>query len=99
MIHSDYYQNYKGPELTLAQIWTHETKKEDITEYIRNFYGEKNNWNSKLYNYKDIFPNKTGHKFYVEFHSHDGRKHWFYGLVGGQSQFFNPPLSTPMDQN
>jgi len=99
MIYSEYYRDYKGPDLTLSQIWTHETKKEDITEVIRNFYGKNNNWNGKLYTYKDIFPGRTGDKFYIEFKSNDGRKHWFHGFVGSEKQYFNPPLITPMNQS
>ena len=99
MIDLDYYKNYKGPHLILAQIWINEDKKEDITDYIKTFYGEENNWKGKLYTYKDIFPDKDSkYKFYVEFLSNNGRKHWFHGFVGEQNQFFNPPLHTPMNQ-
>ena len=28
MIELEYYKSYKGPNLTLAKIWTHESKKE-----------------------------------------------------------------------
>ena len=99
MIDFDYYKNYKGPHLILAQIWKIEDKKEDITDYIKTFYGEENNWKGKLYTYKDIFPDKDSkYKFYVEFLSNNGRKHWFHGFVGEQNQFFNPPLHTPMNQ-
>ena len=99
MIELEYYRDYKGPNLTLAKIWTHESEKEDITEHIKEFYGESNNWNGKLYTYEDIFPGRNGQKFYVEFLSDDGRKHWFHGYVGGKEQAFNPPLATPMDQS
>ena len=49
MIELDYYKNYLGPDLVLAQIWTHESEKETITDYMRDFYGENNNWNGMLY--------------------------------------------------
>ena len=99
MIELEYYRDYKGPNLTLAQIWNHESEKEDITEHVKEFYGESNNWNGKLYTYEDIFPGRNGQKFYVEFLSDDGRKHWFHGFVASQAQAFNPPLATPMDQS
>ena len=37
MIESEYYKKYSGPELVLAQIWTHESEKEKITDYMREF--------------------------------------------------------------
>ena len=86
----EYYQNYKGPNLTLAQIW----KK---TEKIQSFYGKENNWNGKLYKYSEIFPEKdSSYHFYVEFLDVNGRKHWFHGMVGESDQIFNPPLAMPL---
>ena len=98
MIELDYYKDYRGPELVLAQIWTHETEKEKITDYMREFYGENNNWNGMLYTYNEIFPGRKDHKFYLEFRGEDGRKHWFSGMVGSDEQTFNPPLVTPINQ-
>ena len=51
----EYYQNYKGPNLILAQIWKKKEERKNITEYIQTFYGERNNWNGKLYKYSEIF--------------------------------------------
>jgi flavodoxin len=91
MIDCEYYQNYKGPNLTLAQIWGDGEEREDITDHIQEFYGS-NDWNGKLYSYSEIFPDKNNtYSFYVEFHGEDGRKHWFYGQVGYPNQYFNPP--------
>ena len=68
MIDSEYYKNYRGPNLTLAQIWKHGEEKLDITEHIKEYYGFQNNWNGKLYTYDDIFPHKDHkYKFRVEF--------------------------------
>ena len=44
MIDSEYYQEYKGPNLTKAIL----NEKEDITKLIEFFYGEDNNWEKKL---------------------------------------------------
>tara|TARA_B100000035_G_C20722920_1_gene432021 strand:+ start:63 stop:371 length:309 start_codon:yes stop_codon:yes gene_type:complete len=100
MIDSQHYQNYKGPNLILAEIWKKEDNKENITEYIQNFYTENNNWNGKLYTYNDIFPGKDyTYKFKVVFLDDNKRKHWFHGMVGNPEQYFNPPLATPMNQN
>ena len=98
MIDCEHYQNYKGPNLTLAQIWKKGCERQDITENINTFYGE-NNWNGKLYTYSDIFPGKdSSYHFYVEFLDENNRKHWFHGMVGMPEQYFNPPLATPMNQ-
>ena len=99
MIESEYYQEYRGPNLTLAQIWKQGEEKLDITEYIKEFYGPNNNWQGKLYTYDDIFPNKNNeYKFKVEFVDDTGRNHWFHGMVGEPEQYFNPPLASPMNQ-
>ena len=98
MIDCEHYQNYKGPNLTLAQIWKKGCQRENITENIKKFYGE-NNWNGKLYQYSEVFPDKdSSYHFYVEFIDSTGRKHWFHGMVGEPNQIFNPPLATPMNQ-
>ena len=91
MLENKYYKDYRGPKLTLAQIWKGGEERKDITDSIKVFYGPNNNWNGNLYHYEDIFPNKRGDKFYIEFHSENKRKHWFYGLVGEKKQIFNPP--------
>lgn len=99
MIESEYYKNYRGPNLILAQIWKHGEEKIDITEYMKEYYGKENNWSGKLYTYDEIFPHKDHkYKFKVEFVDDSGRKHWFYGMVGKHDQYFNPPLSSPMNQ-
>ena len=95
MIHSEYYENYRGPNLTKATY----NKIYDITEKIRTLYGEDNNWQGKLWTYKEIFgETSNGSDFYCEFHSDDGRKHWFHGFIEDSEQYFNPPLATPMNQ-
>ena len=95
MIDSEYYQDYKGPNLTNAIL----NEKEDITKLIQFFYGEDNNWQCKLWKYSDIFGETSEEmKVYCEFHSEDGRKHWFSGNVENVNQYFNPPLATPMNQ-
>jgi len=77
MIESEYYKKYRGPELVLAQIWTHESEKEKITDYMREFYGEDNNWNGMLYTYNEIFPERKDHKFYLNHLNQIGHM-WHY---------------------
>lgn len=99
MIETDAYQNYRGPNLTKAQIWKRRGEKVDITEDIRGLYGENNNWNKTIYKYDDVFPDKdNSYQYYIEFHSEDGRKYWFHGMVGEKNQIFNPPLAMPYNQ-
>ena len=88
---NQYYQNYIGPNLSKALIWKNSNYKINITEYIKIFYGN-NNWNGKLYKFKEIFPGKDfKYKYYIEFISNNGKKHWFNGNVGTPEQYFNPP--------
>ena len=99
MIDCDYYKSYRGPDLICAKIWRTGEEKLEITEYIKEYYGIKNNWNGKLYTYDEIFPNRDyRYKFKVEFLDETGRKHWFHGMVGKPEQFFNPPQASPMNQ-
>ncbi len=96
MIYSEYYQNYKGPNLTKAIL----NDDKDITDLIKNFYGDKNDWCGKLWTYQDVFGyNCKGSKFYCEFHSEDKRKHWFHGFINNEKDNFNIPLHLPMNQD
>ena len=80
--------NYQGPTLTKALI-----NNTDITERIQKYYGDRNNWNGKLWSYKEIFNDyDIGSKIYCEFKSDDGRKHWFYSFIHNKEGYFNPPL-------
>ena len=58
MIDCEYYLNYKGPNLTLAQIWKHGEQKLDITEYIKEYYGHENNWQENYTLMMIFFPIK-----------------------------------------
>ena len=80
MIKSEYYNSYRGPNLTRALIWRNGEPKLDITEYT----------------YDDIFPHRDHkYKFRVDFVDDSGRRHWFNGMVGSPEQYFNPPLAMP----
>tara|TARA_B110000495_G_C22964424_1_gene565526 strand:- start:90 stop:389 length:300 start_codon:yes stop_codon:yes gene_type:complete len=95
---SEYYKNYRGPELVLATLWVHGNEKQDITNYVQEYYGTDLNWNGNLITYDEIFPDKKEYQYYVEFISDDGRIHYFRGVVGEPNQIFNMPLATPMNQ-
>ena len=95
---SGYYRDYQGPKLSIAKIWKTNQEKENITEHIKLFYGEDNNWNQRLYSYGQVFPDKINYHYYIEFLSDNGRKHWFYGTVGDKHQIFNPPLASPYNE-
>ncbi len=95
MIESEYYKKYKGPNLIRCVF-----DNEDITEKIKTFYGTNNNWNGKLYTYKEIFGDDSKNKhFKCEFKSDDGREHWFHGFIHDTNQYMNPPLATPINNN
>ena len=95
MIRSDYYLNYKGPNLVKVIF-----DNNDITENVRPFYGENNNWCGNLWTYKEIFgENSLNKKFRFDFKSDDGRDHWFHGFIHDMDQFMNPPLATPYNQS
>ena len=90
----EYYKNYQGPNLIKATL-----NNEDITEKLRNIYGKKNNWQGKLWKYKEVFGNNCNNKdFYCEFCCENKRKHWFNGSIKDIDQYFNPPLFTPINQ-
>jgi len=101
MIDSEYYNNYRGPDLTRARL-----NDKDITELIKekygglnNWNGELNNWNGKLYTFSDIFGEDSLNKnIYCEFKDETGRIHWFHSFIDDLNQYFNPPLATPMQQ-
>lgn len=93
MIRSDYYLNYKGPNLVKVIF-----DKNDITENVRPFYGENNNWCGNLWTYKEIFGHESKNKhFRFVFKGADGRDHWFHGFVHDINQFMNPPLAIPFN--
>ena len=95
MIDSEYYQNYQGQNLTQVIL----NGEEDITEKIKVFYGTNNNWQGKLWTYKDVFGDDCkDYRFYCEFHSKDKRKHWFHGFINDKNDNFNIPLHTPLGQ-
>ena len=61
MSYSEYYENYRGPNLTKATL----DKIVDITEIIKEVYGEENNWHGKLWRFKEIFGNECEGKRYA----------------------------------
>ena len=92
MIDSEYYGRIHGPELTKAIL--HDVS---IIDNVREKYGQNNNWQGKLYTYKDIFgENSIGGKIYFEFQNTDGKKYWFHGFVNDLTQYFHPPLPKQM---
>ena len=94
MLETDYYLDYTGPNLTKVVL-----DGEDVTETVREFYGE-NNWCNYLWTYKEVFgKNSQGKHFKCEFKGEDEREHWFHGYIHDINQYMNPPLATPVNQN
>ena len=74
----------KGP--TLKEVILN---KENITEKLRAFYGENNDWNQKLWTYKELFGNDCqGKEFKFSF---QGKREYFMdGFVHNLDQYFHP---------
>ena len=87
MINCDHYLTYKGPNLVKVTF-----NNDDITDSIKPFYGENNNWCGNLWTYEEIFgPNSINKHFRFDFKGDDGREYWFHGFVHDINQFMNPP--------
>ena len=95
MIQSEYYEKYRGPHLTKVTL-----NNEDITEKIKEFYGEKNNWSGCLWTYKELFGlDSQGKHFRCDFKEEDGKEHWYHGYIHDINNYMNPPLATPVNQD
>ena len=95
MLESDYYLNYKGPNLVKAILGT-----EDITDKMKELYGVNNNWSGCLWMNSEVFGDDCLNKNYrFDFESKDGHNHWFHGFITDKKQYFNPPLVSPVNQN
>jgi len=95
MIESEYYSNYKGPNLIKATI-----NNIEFTEHFKFYYGKHNNWQGKLWTFQDIFPaGYSSLPFRCDFEDDNGTKHWFKGIIGKPTQIFNHPAHTPINQN
>ena len=92
-MNSNYYQNYIGPVLIKATL-----NKEDITLVIQKIYGHNNNWQGKLWKYKDILNNSIGKNLYCEFQSTNKRIHWFNTIINNENHYLNSAFATPMNQ-
>ena len=89
MLQSDHYKSYRGPPIVKAILGT-----EDITDEMKELYGENYNWQGCLWTFREAFGNKSVNKNYrVDFKGEDGRDHWFHGFITDQNQYFNPPLA------
>jgi len=94
MIHSTYYDNYRGPTVVKVILGD-----DDITERLRVIYGELNNWQGSLWTYGEVFGEASyGKNFRVEFRDENGRDHWFHGFVDDTKQYFHPPLAKKDNQ-
>ena len=94
MIESEYYKAYLGPSLVKVIL-----NEEDITEKIKDKYGENNNWSGFLWTYKELFGSECqGKHFRCDFKYNDekgGKEYWFHGYIHDINNYMNPPLATP----
>lgn len=94
MLKSDHYENYRGPEMVKAVLGT-----EDITDKMKELYGDKKNWQGFLWTFKEAFgENSLNENYRFDFKGEDGREHWFCGFITDLNQYFNPPMATPINQ-
>ena len=94
MIYSENYHNYRGPPLVKAVLGT-----EDITDKMKELYGESRNWQGYLWTNKEAFgANSLNENYRFDFKGEDGRDHWFCGFITDLNQYFNPPMATPFNQ-
>ncbi len=94
MLQSDHYKSYRGPPLVKAILGT-----EDITDKMKELYGENNNWKGCLWTFREAFgKNSINKNFRFDFKGEDERDHWFHGFITDLNQYFNPPLATPLNQ-
>jgi len=101
MIESEYYKAYRGPSLVKVIL-----NEEDITEKIKEKYGENNNWSGFLWTYKELFGSECqGKHFRCDFKGRadgddgddgddrDDREYWFHGYIHDINNYMNPPLA------
>ena len=94
MIICEHYQSYHGPQLVNAKLGD-----TDITEKIKELYGENHNWQGYLWTYKEAFGKDSyGKHFRLNFKDNNEKDHSFYGYINDINQYFNIPLHTPMEQ-
>lgn len=80
----------------LKQHWIN---KIFLIEQIEEIYGDKHNWNGKIWWAKDVFENEYLNKeFYFEYESENGHIHWTKGTIRTINHAINDPMSTPLNQ-
>ena len=87
-----YYKTYTGPELTAANI-----DGEDVTQRIRELYGEKCNWCEKLYSVRSLNLSECiGKLLHMEFDRRNPHVPEFTTMMlKTLDTAINPPLFMP----
>ena len=94
--HCDHYASYKGPDLVSILVDNIENK--ELYNKIIVLYGEKKNWNGKLYKSKIVFDNTFKNKT-ITFNylpTKNGIENWTKYTYKHGEEYLNPPLWTPM---
>ena len=94
--YSNYYANYRGPDL--ISVIVDKVEDPDLFEKIKKLYGNNNNWNKNLYKFKAILDKSFLNKEIV-FNYQDtksGIPNWSKYVFKNENEIINPPLFTPM---
>ena len=90
MIHSAYYEAYRGPPMTKCIV-----DGEEMVSKMMHAYGSLCNWQGSLWTYGELFEGvEEGTPFYCEYRDERG-SFWHHGTVGKQTQTYVPPLRKP----
>ena len=89
-----YYKTYTGPKLTTANI-----DGEDVTQLIRELYGERCNWCEKLYSVRSLNHSEcTGKLLHMEFERRNPNVPEFTTMIlETLDTVINPPLFMPYE--
>lgn len=91
MLESNYYRDYRGPQLSQCLIDGH-----DYTEGMREVYGPNQNWQGCLWTYKEILEDFlklndcSNTHFRIEFCDGENRTYWTNAFVTDKYQYYNP---------
>ena len=100
----EYYQSYIGPPIRFAYLQSKNSQKEDIKDIANKLYGEKKNWNGKLYSASSLkIPNIDEKIFYIEFDNYNpnfpNHVDFTQVVIKNKDTFINPPMFMPFSKS
>lgn len=90
-------------DIHFAYIQSNNNQKEDITDIVNKLYGEKKNWNGKLYTVGSLqIPNVNGKTFYIEFNNDNphfpNHVDFTQVVMKDEDTFINSPMFMPCNK-